>query len=57
MKLLFPASVLAVLTALSSSGVSAAPECGSLENPFGPFEYRTSKPKLHVVERTISLQT
>jgi tetratricopeptide (TPR) repeat protein len=51
MKLLFPASAaLAVLSAILSSGAFADPECGSLENAYGPFDYRTSKPRLHVVE-------
>lgn len=51
MKVHFTAcAALALLAALLSGAVFAVPECGSLENAYGPFDYRTSKRKLHIVE-------
>lgn len=29
---------------------AASPECGSLQNPYGPFDYRTDKERLKIVE-------
>lgn len=51
MKLL---SIMASFVAAASIAVSgtavAAPECGSLQNSYGPFDYRTDKEHLKIVE-------
>jgi len=51
MKLL---SIMGPFVAAASLAVSttagASPECGSLQNPYGPFDYRTGKDHLKIVE-------
>jgi hypothetical protein len=46
--------ICAALIGLSSHaafGQAANFACGSLENAYGPYDYRTTKSKLHIVER------
>ncbi len=40
-----------VLLALASTAQAQAPACGTLENHYGPFDYRTQRDKLEIVER------
>ena len=40
----------AVVAGLFAAAARAEPECGSLENGYGPFDFRTSKRQLHIVE-------
>jgi predicted Zn-dependent protease len=39
------------LLALASASQAQAPACGTLENHYGPFDYRTQRDKLEIVER------
>lgn len=39
-----------IVLALAASAVHAYDECGDLANAYGPFDYRTSKDKLAIVE-------
>jgi Flp pilus assembly protein TadD len=51
MKLLSIMACFVAAAALAVSGTAAAaPECGSLQNPYGPFDYRTGKEHLKIVE-------
>jgi tetratricopeptide (TPR) repeat protein len=43
-------AMLAPLVALLTSVATAAPECGALQNAYGPFDYRTSREQLGIVE-------
>lgn len=40
-----------LLLALASACRAQAPACGSLENHYGPYDYRTQRDKLEIVER------
>src|SRR4051812_47506028 len=44
------ASGVVLLLTLFVSCTAFAQGCGSLANPYGPFDYRTSKDKLDIVE-------
>ena len=37
--------------ALASTSQAQAPACGTLENHYGPFDYRTQRDKLQIVEK------
>lgn len=40
-----------MLLALASTAMAEAPACGTLENHYGPFDYRTQRDKIVIVER------
>jgi len=44
-------TLLACVAAVAASSAYAASECGELANAYGPFDYRTSRDKLVIVER------
>jgi tetratricopeptide (TPR) repeat protein len=44
-------TLVACVAAVTASGAYAASECGELGNAYGPFDYRTSRDKLVIVER------
>lgn len=45
-----PVTIAALALLATSARAFADPECGSLTNPYGPFDYRTGKQQLKVVE-------
>jgi len=44
-------AVTLLLLAMASASRAQAPACGTLENHYGPFDYRTQRDKLEIVER------
>lgn len=50
-RLLRAGTASSLLLALASASQAQAPACGTLENHYGPFDYRTQRDKLEIVER------
>jgi tetratricopeptide (TPR) repeat protein len=50
-RLLGAGTASSLLLALASAAQAQAPACGTLENHYGPFDYRTHRDKLEIVER------
>jgi tetratricopeptide (TPR) repeat protein len=50
-RLLGAGTASSLLLALASASQAQAPACGTLENHYGPFDYRTQRDKLEIVER------
>lgn len=50
MKLSIALHTIVLMSMLPIANAAATSECGSLENGYGPFDYRTRKDKLHIVE-------
>jgi tetratricopeptide (TPR) repeat protein len=44
-------AALALMALLAATGVAAQTECGPLDTHYGPFDYRTDRAKLPIVER------
>ncbi len=50
-RLLGAGTASSLLLALASAAQAQTPACGTLENHYGPFDYRTQRDKLEIVER------